>query len=111
MSETPMLTEESRQALADKLRSLEGEELLLALRFIGPVQIGPNAFGNGPVQLQGTMASVSDTGLLLTIAGTINAPQAGLVQCEQSVLLDDILTVTKVGTVMATEPKPSLVTP
>mgnify|MGYP003658463446 FL=1 len=37
MSETYMMTDDSRQAMADKLRSLEGEELLLALRFIGPV--------------------------------------------------------------------------
>ena len=108
MTDNPPMSPEARKAMGDRARSLEGQELVLALRFIGPMQLGPQTFANGPVQVQGHMVSVDDDDLIVTIAGTASSPGHGQVQREQTVFIEDILTLTKIGTVMGA---PSLVKP
>jgi|ETNvirnome_2_300_1030623.scaffolds.fasta_scaffold01500_9 hypothetical protein len=108
MTDNPSMSPAARKAMADLARSYEGQELLVSLRFIGPVQLGPQTFANGPVQIQGDMVRVDDDNLILTIHGTAPAPGVGPVDREQTVFIEDILTLTKIGTVVGA---PSLVKP
>jgi hypothetical protein len=93
------MSSDARKALAAHLKSLEGEELVVNLRFLGPVQITQNAFGNGPVALQGAMVRVSDD-QLLTLRGTATQTGLGDVARDQTVLIEDILTVNQIGSVV-----------
>lgn len=89
----------AREALAEWLRKKEGERVVFSLRFNGPIALAPNAWGNGPFQVDGYVLGVEGTEAV-RVRGEGAQKGIGSVGTEHFVPLEDVLVATTVGEVM-----------